>query len=81
MRGRRGSWGMGAVPLPEREGETIGEEDANRWVPPVIGGREGEGYPFRILAGWKKWFFNILLGLYFKSYANIFARELFYKKG
>jgi hypothetical protein len=51
-RGRRGSWGTGAVPLPVREGETVEEEDTDRWVPPVIGGREGEGYPFGILAGW-----------------------------
>jgi hypothetical protein len=41
-----------AVPLPEREGETVREEDADRWVPPIIGGREGESYPFGILAGW-----------------------------
>jgi hypothetical protein len=41
-----------AVPLPEREGETVGEEDADRWVPPVIGRREGESYPFGILARW-----------------------------
>jgi hypothetical protein len=45
----RGEWRSGAVLLPEKEGETIGEEDADMWVPPVIGGREGESYPFGIL--------------------------------
>jgi hypothetical protein len=28
----------------------------------------------------RKWIFNILLDLYFKPYASIFARELFYKR-
>jgi hypothetical protein len=44
----RGSGGnRGRFPVRERWGERLEESD-DRWVPPVIREREGEGYPFGI---------------------------------